>query len=114
VRNGVSAEYFTSGPVSSPDVTVGVAVAKRLNLPHRAGVIPHRAAGDQNLDNDAVLAQWTAASRRLLGQTDGMVTLANIANAIGHPSFSADTRNPEIAQNGNGQTIQTRIHRYES
>ncbi len=85
VRNGISAEYFSSGPLSSPDVTIGTAVAKRLNLPHRAGVIPHRAPNEQELDNAAVLAQWATASRRLLGQTDGMVTLANIANAIGHP-----------------------------
>jgi asparagine synthase (glutamine-hydrolysing) len=77
-HNSLIAEYFSSGPVSSPDVMVGSNIAKALNLHHRAG-------DKEILGDDAILSQWGTASQRLLRQTDGMVTLAYIGNAMGHP-----------------------------
>jgi asparagine synthase (glutamine-hydrolysing) len=77
-HNSVNAEYFSTGPVSSPDVMVGSNIAGALNLPHRAG-------DKEILGDDGILSQWDAASQRLLRQTDGMVTLAHIGNALGHP-----------------------------
>jgi asparagine synthase (glutamine-hydrolysing) len=76
-HNSIRANYFTTGPVSSPDVIVGSRIASVLDLPHHVG-------GSEILGDDSILPQWDAASQRLLRQTDGMVTLAHAGNAL-HP-----------------------------
>ena len=76
-HNSIRANYFSSGPLSSPDVIVGSRIASVLDLPHHVG-------DSATLGGDTILPQWDAASKRLLSQTDGMVTLAHVGNAL-HP-----------------------------
>lgn len=78
INAGISAQYFSTGPRNSADVRTGNAIAQQFDLPHRSG---------DNVDTDdyAVLRHWDEASRCLLQRSDGMVTLAHIANALSPP-----------------------------
>jgi asparagine synthase (glutamine-hydrolysing) len=78
-HNSILAHHFSSGPADSPDVLVGSAVANALKVEHKAGD-----TDEQGIDT--ILDHWQVASERLLRQTDGMVTLAAIGNAM-HPQY---------------------------
>lgn len=66
------ATYFTAGSEGDPDLQIGRRFAEHFGLPFRVRGV-HESASD---------AQWEEATWRLVQQTDGMVTLAHVANAL--------------------------------
>lgn len=76
MRHGVRGDYFTSGDDASADVRIGTLIAERFGLSHRT----------VRTSPSALAAGWWRASRRLLLQTDGMVTLTHVKNALDEPT----------------------------
>lgn len=64
--------FFSEGSEGDPDLEIGKSVAARFGLRFQP-LADHEFATD---------AHWEQAIRRLLQQTDGMVTLAHVANAL--------------------------------
>jgi asparagine synthase (glutamine-hydrolysing) len=71
----IPADFFSTGEADNPDVVFGSAIAQAFGLPHEI----------KGQDED-VVSVWDTASRRLLEQNDGLVTLAHIQNAVGEPT----------------------------
>lgn len=70
IRGEIEAQYFTRGIRENIDVQIGTQIARHFNLPHRI-----RWGG---AENDAVIEGWEDASRRLVQQNDGMVSLTHV------------------------------------
>jgi len=86
-HNSIEAKYFTAGPHSSHDMAAGKEISQLLNLTHKVG-------DPEEEGTDGILRNWGVASERLLRQTDGMVTLEHIGNAM-HPQHVSH-RNIEL------------------
>jgi asparagine synthase (glutamine-hydrolysing) len=75
VSRHLPGDFFTGGEDGSPDVAVGTAIAERFDLPHR------RTGGSK----EELAASWEDASRRVVQQHDGTVTLMHAKNALRRP-----------------------------
>ena len=76
LTSGVDAIYFTAGGPTTLDVMAGQAITRTLGVPHE--VRPYTS-------ND-LTAAWEPTSRKLLEQTDGLVSLWYLDNFLGQPS----------------------------
>lgn len=72
IANDLEGDFFTGGEDGSVDVTVATAIAERFRLPHR------RSAGSK----EELSALWEDASRRVVQQNDGTVTLMHAKNSL--------------------------------
>ena len=61
----------------SPDVQIGSQIARQFNLPYRSET--------EELVDDAFIDSWDEASKRLIQQTDGMLSLRSINYAAKQP-----------------------------
>lgn len=77
LKNGIDAMFFTGGDPNSIDFTIGGYIARRLKLKHNVN--------KEIVNDDIVLDNWDANVERMLNVTDGMVTLAHIANVAKPP-----------------------------
>jgi asparagine synthase (glutamine-hydrolysing) len=76
ISSGIRANYYTSGDPDSIDVRIGTRIARTFNLPYQVYI---------HTTKD-VIEEWEAASRRLVQQNDGMVSLWQIADVLQQPS----------------------------
>jgi asparagine synthase (glutamine-hydrolysing) len=76
IGGGIPAQHYTSGDQNSIDVKIGRQIAETFHLPHE--VYLHT--------TEHVLEEWETASRRLIQQNDGMVSLWQIADVLRQPS----------------------------
>ncbi|MCG8364950.1 MAG: hypothetical protein MJA27_16680 [Pseudanabaenales cyanobacterium] len=77
IRGEIEAQYFTNGLRESPDVRIGSQIARQFNLPYRSET--------EEAVNDAFIRSWEDASRRLIQQNDGMLSLRSINYASKQP-----------------------------
>lgn len=87
MQQKLQASYFSSGEDDHLDVRIGSDIARGFGLPH------------QSRHGSDVVSQWREASRRVITQNDGLVTLAHIKNALTKP---AALEQPEIHLYGGG------------
>ena len=78
IRGEIEAQYFTNGLLESPDIQIGSQIADQFNLPYRSQI-------DEAVDN-SFIGGWEDASRRLIEQNDGMLSLRSINYAYKQPS----------------------------
>lgn len=74
MAHNLPGDFFTGG-LESQDAVLGAAIARRFALPHRRG----------GTSKDQLTETWNAASRRVVQQCDGMVTLAHAHNSVEVP-----------------------------
>jgi asparagine synthase (glutamine-hydrolysing) len=72
---GVEAAYFTAGEPQTLDVRAGQAIAQALGLRHEV----------RTYTRSDLAAAWEPTSRRLLEQTDGLVSLWYMDNVLDQP-----------------------------
>jgi len=75
INGTIPARYYTDGEPSSKDVQIGTAIARAFGLPHRTH---HKTAKH-------VAEGWDTASWQLIRQTDGMVSLWQMADVLDQP-----------------------------
>jgi asparagine synthase (glutamine-hydrolysing) len=73
-KTGVLAQYFTSGTKNSPDAIIARRVAKTLQKPCELDTITTR----------EIVSEWDSLANRLIGHTDGLVSLWQIADVFYH------------------------------
>lgn len=78
IRGAIEAQYFTNGFLESPDVQIGGQIADQFNLPYRNQ--------SEEAIGDAFIKNWEEASKRLIQQNDGMLSLRSINYAAKQPS----------------------------
>ena len=75
LHRNLPAQYFTFGMPESNDVTIGEKISETLGLNHKRQV---------NLKEE-VIEDWPSIRDRLIFQNDGLVSLAQVYNAINYP-----------------------------
>ena len=77
IRGEIEAQYFTNGLPKSPDIQIGKQIAHHFHLPYKSE--PTEALEDACINN------WEEATRRLIQQNDGMLSLRSINSAAKQP-----------------------------
>ena len=77
LKNKIDAMFFTICDPNSIDGKIGVQIARCLGLKHKLDQDP--------VKEEVIVNNWDRATQRMLNFTDGMVTLAHIANIVKPP-----------------------------